>query len=314
VGVLSETPESICFAVHHQLPTVPHPMCQDHDVPEVAQPGCAADRHVKTELHKKIRGIRALARHAENSPRTAAQGVADDGLASRTVRRDAGKYPLEPPGVPLDQKLPRMAASVERGMAAHPAALLKRRARLRSVWHVFQKAFAQRVIRFRGSHQIAHRVKAATRVEEAQSQLLTVVDERKPSGLPPDLLRGVTSMEKLTIAFAPHRFEYLKQPLRPRTNTELARLSGRLKKSRRHITGRQTTQAFILREGRFVAILVGLPETTNGVDAFARRNAHDVHQLLNLLRQPETRRQCWYTRRDLGAYLPALEQPWGLHE
>jgi hypothetical protein len=34
------------------------------------------------------------------------------------------------------------------------------------------------------------------------------------------------------------------------------------------------------------------------VDAFARRNAHDVHQLLNLLRHTETRRQCWYTRRD----------------
>jgi len=185
---------------------------------------------------------------------------------------------------------------------------------MRSVLHVVQKAFAQLGILFSWLHQIAHLLKAEPSVAEAQSQLVTFVHELQQSGLPTELVRVVTDSEKITIAFAPHLFEYLKPPLLPRTNHEWELLIGRLKQSRRHITGRQNTQELILREGRFVAIRFGLPETNHWVDAFARLHANDVHQILNLLRQTEKRRKCWYTRRDLGAYLTALEQPWGLHE
>ena len=298
VGVISDTQESICFAVHHQLPTVPHQMCQYHSLKDMAPPGCAADRHVKQELKQKIRGIRDLERQAENSPSQAAPVVADYGLAMRTVMRDDGQSPLEPPGVQLYQKLQRMAASGERVVAAHPSALLKRRARMRSVLHVFQKEFDQLVILFSWIHQIAHRLKAETSCEEAQSQLWTVVHALQQSGLPTALLRVVTYIEKITIALAPHLFEYLKQPRLPRPHHALELFRGRLKKSRRHLTGRQNTQEFILREGSFVALLCGLPETNHWVDAFARLHANDVHPILNLLRHTEKRRKCWYTRRD----------------
>jgi len=314
VGVISDTQESLCVAVQHKLPTVPHQICQDHDLKDVAQPVCEADRHVKKERKKPIRGIRDLERHAENSPSQAAQVVADSCRAMRTVMRDDGKYPLEPPGVQLYQQLPLMTASGERGMAAPPSALLKRRSRLLCVVHVFHKAFAQLVIRCSWIHQIAHRLKAQTSFAEAQSQLLTFVHELKQRGLPTERWRVVPYMEKITIAFAPHLFEYLKPPLLPRTHNALELFIGRLKKSRRHSTGRKNTQACILREGRCVALLCGLPETNTWVDACARLKANDFHRSLNLLRQPEKRRKCWHTRRDVGAYLTALEQPWGLHE
>jgi hypothetical protein len=73
-------------------------------------------------------------------------------------------------------------------------------------------------------------------------------------------------------------------------------------------------QEFILREGSFVAMLFGLPHPNNWVDAFARVNPHDFQHILNLLRQTAKRRKCWHARRDLGAYLSALEQPWVPHE
>ena len=66
-------------------------MCQYHDLKDVAQPICDADRYVKKELHKKIRGIREIERHAETSPSQDAPMVADYGLAMRTVRRDDGQ-------------------------------------------------------------------------------------------------------------------------------------------------------------------------------------------------------------------------------
>jgi hypothetical protein len=314
VGVISDKQESICLAVQHKLPTVPHQICQFHYLKDVAQPVCEADRHVKKELKKKIRGIRDLERQAENSPSKEAQVVADYCLAIRTVMRDDGKYPLEPPGVKLYQQLQLIAASVERVRAVYPSALLKRLSRMLAVLNVFQQEFEQLVILFSWIHQIAHLLKAQTSCEEAQSQLLTFVHELKQRSLPTDLWSLVTYVEKITVAFAPHLFAYLKQPLLPHTNNDLELFIGRIKKSRRHITGRKNTQEFILREGSFVAMLFGLPHPNNWVDAFSRVNPHDFQHILNLLRQTAKRRKCWHARRDLGAYLSALEQPWVPHE
>jgi len=282
--------------VHHTRPTVPHQLCPSPDVPEVAHPVGEAARHGKKALHKKSREISALERPAAHSPRQAAQVVADSGLARRTVMRDEGKSPLAPPGVQRYQPWPRMAASVERVMAAQPSARLTRLSRRRSVWHVCQNACAPLVIRFSWSQQSAHRVKAHTRVEAAQPQLWTCVHALSQSGLPTALWRVVTSREKITLAGAPHLCEDWKPPLRPRTNHALERLSGRLKTSRRHSTGRQNPHACSLRAGRFGAIRLGLPEPTHWVDACARLHANDVHQILHLLRHPEKRRKCWYTR------------------
>jgi hypothetical protein len=46
-------------------------------VKDVAQPVCEADRHVKQEFNKKVRGMRDLERQAEKVPTKAAQVVAD---------------------------------------------------------------------------------------------------------------------------------------------------------------------------------------------------------------------------------------------
>jgi hypothetical protein len=142
--------------VQRKLPTVPHQICQYYDLKDVAQPVCEADRHVKQAFKKQVRGIRDLARQAEKVPTQEAQVVADDGLAIRPVMRDDGKSPLEPPGLQLYQKLPLMAASVERVMVAHPSALLQRLSRMLAVLPLFQRAFEQGVILFSWSHQIAH--------------------------------------------------------------------------------------------------------------------------------------------------------------
>jgi hypothetical protein len=309
-GVISDKQESICLAVHHKLPTVPHQICQYHYLKDVAQPVCDADRHVKKELKKKVRGIRDLERQAEQLRSKEAQVVADYCLAIRTVMRDDGKYPLEPPGLKLYQNLQLIAASVERVMAAHQSALLKRLSRMLSVLNLFQKEFAQLVMLFSWIHQIAHLLNAETSCEQAQSQLLTFVHHLQQSCSYEELVNVATYVEKITLAFTPHLFDYLKHPLLPRTNNDLELFIGRVKKSRRHITGRKNTQEFILREGSFVAMLFGLPQSTNWVGAFSRVNPHEFHHSLNLLRQTDKRSKCWQARRDLGTYLSALEQHW----
>jgi hypothetical protein len=126
LGVISDQQEAIGWAVEPKLPMVPPQLGHLHSLKAVAPPLCEAARPVKKELQQKIRGIRDLERQAANSSTQEAQVVAHDGLALRTVMRDEGTYPLEPPGLQRYQKLQLLAASVERVMARHPSALLKR--------------------------------------------------------------------------------------------------------------------------------------------------------------------------------------------
>jgi hypothetical protein len=133
------------------------------------------DRHVKKELKKQIRGIRAIERHAEQAPRQEAEVVADDGRAVRTVMRDDGQYPLEPPGVQRYQPLQMIAAPGERVMAVQPSALLKKLSRLLSVVNRGQQEFEQRVRLLRWIHHLAHLLAADTTGEDAQAQLLAFV-------------------------------------------------------------------------------------------------------------------------------------------
>ena len=183
-----------------------------------------------------------------------------------------------------------------------------------AISNLFHKEFEQLVMLFRWMYHIAHLLNAETSSEEAQSQLLTYVTNLRQGCSYDTLLNVVAYIEQSPVAFTPQLFEYLKQPLLPQTNNELELFMGRLKKSRRHSTGRKNTQDFMLREGSFVARLFGLPHTHPWVDAFPNVNRNDFRHTLHLLRQTQKRSQCWHARHDLAAYLASLEQPWEPHE
>ena len=183
MGVISAPQAARGGAGRHTRPTGPQPMGQEQEVHAVAHPSGAADRPVKPALHKPIRGIRALERPADPSPRTDAPMVADAGVARRTGRRDAGPSPLHPPGVRA-QPWPRMAAAGARVMGVPPSALLKTRSRRRAGWHVGPQADEPVVRRGRGVDQSAPRFKAHPRGEAAHAPRLTVGQARHHRGLP----------------------------------------------------------------------------------------------------------------------------------
>jgi hypothetical protein len=63
-GVVSDAQESIQMAVEQALPGVPHQNCQYHCMREAGRPTFLADRAMKTDLKKKLRGRLATARRA----------------------------------------------------------------------------------------------------------------------------------------------------------------------------------------------------------------------------------------------------------
>jgi hypothetical protein len=167
-----------------------------------------------------------------------------------------------------------------------------------AVLHRFPQEFEPLVMRCSGIYHSAHLLDADTRCEEAPSPRLTCVTNLRPSCRYAALWPLGAYVEKITMAFTPHLFESLKPPLLPRTTHELELFRGRLKKSRRPITGRKNTQDFILRAGSCVAMRLGLPPTHPWPDAFPHVHLNAFRHTLKLLRQTAKRRKCGHARHD----------------
>lgn len=65
LGVISDAQGSIRLAVAEVFPGVPHGFCHFHVLREAAKPIFAADRHMKKEIKKEVRGLRGVERAVE---------------------------------------------------------------------------------------------------------------------------------------------------------------------------------------------------------------------------------------------------------
>jgi hypothetical protein len=178
-----------------------------------------------------------------------------------------------------------------------------------SVLERFAAEYARLVEAWSWIQHLAHLLAQAEERAAATAEVMSYATGLK-AGVSEELREIVLHLEKLTLAFAPYLFAYLDEPLLPRTNNELELFIGQLKKSRRQVTGRKQVSAYILREGRAVAVLFGLPARESWLDAFARVEMAQFRERLAELRRTEERSKCWQIRRRLQAFLGGLEQLW----
>jgi hypothetical protein len=114
VGVISDGQEEIRQAVAHTLPGVPHQLCQFHYLREATRPLSEADRHAKTELKKRVRGVRPIERSLEGQDDPETEAVRGYCLAVRSALTDTGRPPLDAPGLTLRDRLLALHASIAR--------------------------------------------------------------------------------------------------------------------------------------------------------------------------------------------------------
>ena len=107
-------------------------------------------------------------------------------------------------------------------------------------------------------HRIAQLLESECPRAVAEAQLCDYVTALDP-GADAWLAEVAAHLRKQTQAFAPGLFVYCEEPRLPRTNNELELFIGALKKGHRHVTGRKNTTAFMLQEGRAMAIFYSLP-------------------------------------------------------
>jgi hypothetical protein len=113
-GIVSDGQPSIRRAVKAVFPDIPHQLCQFHYLREAAQPIYEADRHVKKELKKKVRGVRPIERAVEGRADAEATAVRGYCLAVRSALTDDGRPPLSASGLKLHARLQDIHASITR--------------------------------------------------------------------------------------------------------------------------------------------------------------------------------------------------------
>src|SRR5919201_2497518 len=113
-GGISDGQHSIRRAVQRALPEVPHQLCQFHFLREAALPIYEADRHVKKELKKRLRGVRPIERAVEGREDAEARAVQGYCAAIRSALTGDGRPPLAASGLQLHDRLTAVAASLDR--------------------------------------------------------------------------------------------------------------------------------------------------------------------------------------------------------
>jgi hypothetical protein len=113
-GVVSDGQTSIRNAVKLALDGVPHQLCHFHYLREAATPVYEADRHIKVQLKKKVRGIRPIERKVEGRDDDEAEVIRGYCAAVRSALTDDGRPPLDASGLKLQGRLAAVAASLDR--------------------------------------------------------------------------------------------------------------------------------------------------------------------------------------------------------
>jgi hypothetical protein len=113
-GVVSDGQRSIRNTVASVFPGVPHQLCQFHYLREAARPLYEADRHLKKELKKKIRGVRQIERAVEGKEDPSSVATRAYCAAVRSAITDDSRPPLKPPGLRLNKRLAAVSESLKR--------------------------------------------------------------------------------------------------------------------------------------------------------------------------------------------------------
>lgn len=133
VGIVSDGQKSIRLAFEALLPDVPYQYCQYHYLKDIAKPIVDADRKLKMELKKSMRGIRDVERKIEQVETTATEiseteseqqsesPVATEAeiakgyiAAVRALLLEDGDPPLELPGLLIYERAQAIQASLQR--------------------------------------------------------------------------------------------------------------------------------------------------------------------------------------------------------
>lgn len=115
-GFISDGQQSIRLAIEKIAHDIPYQYCQFHYFKDIAKPLVEKDRKLKTNIKKKLRGIRDIERKIENSSsENFEEEIASDYISAiRSVLLEDGKPPFELPGTRVFERTKAIKDSIEK--------------------------------------------------------------------------------------------------------------------------------------------------------------------------------------------------------
>jgi len=322
-GVVSDGQGSIRKAVAKALPGVPHQLCHFHYLREAAKPIYEADRHAKKELKKRVRGIRPIERQAER-PQEEGQGDEEAEVvrcycaAVRSALTDDGRPPLAASGLKLQDRLRRIAASLER-VATLAGGLSGGLARLQRLLRRGLEETADLFPPVRSAFRWVNRVARILKNEEGSParkvrrrlvQLLAEMRREAKATDEPSVEAGLGHFLKVTKSYWAGLFHCYESPDLPRTNNDLEQTFGSHRYHERRASGRRQASPGLVVMGS-ARLISGLATRLRPEEGLALRSGYvEGWQKLraDLEQRRESRRKQRRFRHDPDAYLRALEQ------
>jgi hypothetical protein len=318
VAAISDGQDSLRKAIAAALPGVPHQQCHFHYLREAAKPIYEADRHAKKELKKRVRGVRPIERKAEQQPGAEAAVVRDYCTAVRAALTDDGRPPLVASGLKLQDRLSRIAASLDR-VASEAGRLPRGLEQLRRLLHHGLEQTASLWPPVRATYRWVKRVarllekkgkRPAKQVRQGLSALLSKIRQAADQAKDPVVAEQLRRFVKVTRSYWSGLFSCYTSSDIPRTNNDLEHLFGSHRYHERRASGRKQASPGLVVQGsvRVVASLAtrlrpeeGLKLRTGYVDDWRRLRA-------DLDKRRESRRKQRRFRRDPTKYLSQLEE------
>jgi hypothetical protein len=318
-GTVSDGQHSIRRAVAKALPNDPHQLCHFHYLREAALPIYEADRHAKKELKKRVRGIRPIERQVEKRKDVLGEVVRGYCAAVRSAITDDGRPPLDSSGLKLEERLSKVAKSLDR--LAEKKELPKELSQLRRVlgkgleqtkemWPEVRAGFkwVRRVAHVLSNHkersgaQVRLRWRNVLGRMEAEAGRLEQRGEEKQA-------EALRHFGKVSHSYEPGLFHCYDVADMPRTNNDLEQLFGSHRYHERRATGRKVASPGLVVRGsvRLVAGVATRLRVFSG-EELAPKNLEVWRNQRDELQQRRHARVCQRRfRRDPDAYLKDLE-------
>jgi hypothetical protein len=322
-GVVSDGQESIRKAVAQALKGVPHQLCHFHYLREAAKPIYEADRHAKKELKKRVRGIRKIERAAEKKTEAGeddaeAEIVRGYCAAVRAALTDDGLPPLAASGLKLQDRLNRIAASLDQVAARAgdlPGGLVRLRQLLRRGLEETAALFPAVRESYKWVKRAARILKneeglAAKKVRRRLVQLLVRMRQAAATTGEPSVRAGLEQFLKVTRSYWPGLFRCYESPDLPRTNNDLEHTFGSHRYHERRASGRRrgSPGLVVMGSARVIAGLATRLRPEEGL-VLSPGYVEDWKELRGELEaRRESRRKQRRFRHDPDAYLKDLER------
>ncbi len=318
VAAVSDGQDSLRKAIALALPGVPHQQCHFHYLREAARPIYEADRHAKKELKKRVRGVRPIEREAEQEQGEAAEVVRDYCVAVRSALTDDGRPPLCASGLKLQERLAKIAASLDR-VAAKVGRLPKGLEKLRRLLRRGLEQTATSWPDVRAAYRWVKRVarllenkakRPARQVRRGLSALLSKIRQAAGKAKCPAVAEQLRWFVKVTRSYWPGLFHCYASSSIPRTNNDLEHLFGSHRYHERRASGRKQASPGLVVQGsvRVVASLATRLRPEEGLN-LREGYVEDWRRLrADLDKRRESRRKQRRFRHDPAGYLGKLEK------